>query len=264
MKIGDVSKFLHISDQMIRYYEKNGVISPKRSGNGNYREYTEMDVFLLFDALKYKEWNINIKDIHELVDSDYYNKLSELFDSFKMDLDNQIEYKTILKNKITSLQKDLKLCRYNLNHFWVDSVPAKMLFYSGTSQGDQYGNSELSKKIGDMLFSSKYISFFDLYAEFNDTHQTWYYSIEEQYYQQLNLKDYSYDVYQPEQYCLCTVINMGEKGEFSSNLLNPMLQFINQQGYKKMGNPFGIIIGRGNDNHKFCRMMKVFIPIKSL
>lgn len=45
------------------------------------------------------------------------------------------------------------------------------------------------KKIGDMLFSSKYISFFDLYAEFNDTHQTWYYSIE-------------------EQYCLCTVINM--------------------------------------------------------
>ena len=54
-RIGDVSKMLKISDQMIRYYEKCGLIQPKREGDGKYRTYTDMDVFLIFEAMKYKE-----------------------------------------------------------------------------------------------------------------------------------------------------------------------------------------------------------------
>ncbi len=73
-KIGEVSKILNISDQMIRYYEKCGVIKPDRS-EGNYRYYTDMDIFLLFEAMKYKEWNINIADINNMVSNDYYAQL---------------------------------------------------------------------------------------------------------------------------------------------------------------------------------------------
>ena len=54
-RIGDVSKHLNISDQMIRYYEKCGVIHPVRSGDGRYRYYSEMDIFLLFEVMKYKQ-----------------------------------------------------------------------------------------------------------------------------------------------------------------------------------------------------------------
>lgn len=264
MKIGDVSKFLHISDQMIRYYEKNGVISPRRSGNGNYREYTSMDVFLLFDALKYKEWNINIKDIHSIVDEKYYDNLIDMLQLFLDDLDAKIDYQTILKDKISQLNKDLKICRYNVNHFWIDLIPEKILFYSGTSKGDQYGHSELDDKTGNMIFSSKYISFFDVFTEFNQNYHSWYYSIEKKYYEQLNLSAYEYEKKLPEQYCVCTVINMGEEGEFSSDLLKPLYRFINENGYRQIGNAYGIIIGRGNENNKFSRIMKVHVPIKIL
>ena len=78
-RIGDVSKMLHISDQMIRYYEKNGVIHPERSGDGQYRLYSEMDVFLLFEAMKYKEWDISIPEINDMISNDYYTTLIELF-----------------------------------------------------------------------------------------------------------------------------------------------------------------------------------------
>lgn len=65
-KIGDVSKILNISDQMIRYYEKLGVIKPKRKGDGKYRYYDAMDVFWLYEAMKYKEWDINIAEVKDM------------------------------------------------------------------------------------------------------------------------------------------------------------------------------------------------------
>lgn len=46
LRIGDVSKMLQISDQMIRYYEKKGIIHPKRSEDGKYRIYSMADVFM--------------------------------------------------------------------------------------------------------------------------------------------------------------------------------------------------------------------------
>ena len=72
-RIGDVSKMLHISDQMIRYYEKNGVIHPERSGDGQYRLYSGMDVFLLFEAIKYKEWDISIPEINDMISNAFVN-----------------------------------------------------------------------------------------------------------------------------------------------------------------------------------------------
>lgn len=44
-KIGEVSKILNISKEMIRYYEKQGILKPSRKEDNNYRTYSVMDVF---------------------------------------------------------------------------------------------------------------------------------------------------------------------------------------------------------------------------
>ncbi len=59
--IRDVSDFLHLSREMIRYYEKWGVLTPKRNEQNNYRSYTILDVFMLLDAIQYKSWGIPVK-----------------------------------------------------------------------------------------------------------------------------------------------------------------------------------------------------------
>lgn len=65
----------YLGYQMIRYYEKCGVLNPERSGDGRYRYYTDMDIFMLFDVMRYKEWGINIAEIGDLVENDYYDRL---------------------------------------------------------------------------------------------------------------------------------------------------------------------------------------------
>lgn len=52
-KIGEVSKMFNISKEMLRYYEKKGVLHPKRIDENNYRVYDEMDIFLLFEIVQY-------------------------------------------------------------------------------------------------------------------------------------------------------------------------------------------------------------------
>ena len=51
MKINDASRTSGLSRDMIRYYEKLGLICPKRLSNG-YRDYSDDDLYLL-TVIKY-------------------------------------------------------------------------------------------------------------------------------------------------------------------------------------------------------------------
>ena len=44
MNISEIEKITGISKQAIRFYEKEGLISPKRNQDNQYREYDENDV----------------------------------------------------------------------------------------------------------------------------------------------------------------------------------------------------------------------------
>ena len=110
-RIGDVSKILGLSDQMIRYYEKYGVLNPERSGDERYRYYTDMDIFMLFDAMRYKEWGINIAEIGDLVANDYYDRLILKLQEYRRNLDQEIAYKEVRKRRVAWMERRLTLCR---------------------------------------------------------------------------------------------------------------------------------------------------------
>ena len=45
-KIGEVSKILNISKEMIRYYEKQGILKPSRKEDNNYRTFSHGCFFI--------------------------------------------------------------------------------------------------------------------------------------------------------------------------------------------------------------------------
>lgn len=66
MKIKDVELKVGITKANIRYYEKEGLISPGRNGENNYREYSEKDVEQLERIKVLRILGIPISDIREL------------------------------------------------------------------------------------------------------------------------------------------------------------------------------------------------------
>jgi DNA-binding transcriptional MerR regulator len=263
-RIGDVSKILGLSDQMIRYYEKCGVLNPERSGDGRYRYYTDMDIFMLFDAMRYKEWGINIAEIGDLVANDYYDRLILKLQEYRRNLDQEIAYKEVLKRRVAWMERRLTLCRYNTRNIWVDLLPECYIFRSGESRGEVYDLFTDDTRMTQLIYSSRNISFFDPFAEFKGDHCTWWYIIRREFLEALSIPLFGEYRLLEASPILTTVMDMGNPGDFDGVSFPPLQEYAAKHGYREKGPLFGIIIGRGKENEQFHRMMQVCLPIESL
>lgn len=263
-KIGDVSKILNISDQMIRYYEKLGVITPKRKGDGKYRYYDTMDVFWLYEAMKYKEWDINIAEFKDIINDDFFDKIFLKADDFSKQIENKIKKEEMLLNRINEIKKRLVVCKYNLGNFWVEQTSSKYIYYSNIGYGDEYELSPVDTHMKSIIFGKEGISYFDALVKFNEDNEEWCYAIDKDYHDKLGIEDFGQYELLPKQLCLCTIIDMGELGEFNSSCLKKVSDYMNQKGYQMTSKVFGIIIGRGKVKGKFNRIMQIYAPITTL
>lgn len=93
-KIGEISKRYNVSNRMLRYYEKVGIISSTRREN-NYRYYTEESERKLTQILLLKELNFTLKEI------EYIYKTKSTFDLIKIMYQKQ----AILKENIINQKK---------------------------------------------------------------------------------------------------------------------------------------------------------------
>lgn len=70
--IGDVSKRLGISRDTLRFYEKKGIIAPRKLDNG-YRCYSYEDTRKLLDIMFYRRLNFSIEDISRILHQSSYD-----------------------------------------------------------------------------------------------------------------------------------------------------------------------------------------------
>lgn len=69
MLINDVCSLTGLTKKAISYYEKQGLLNPRKGING-YREYSENDVVVLSEISLYRKLDISIKDIKLIINSD--------------------------------------------------------------------------------------------------------------------------------------------------------------------------------------------------
>lgn len=65
MKIKNVAELVGITGKNIRFYEEQGLLSPKRASNG-YREYDQEDINLLLKIKLFRKLGIPIEDIKRI------------------------------------------------------------------------------------------------------------------------------------------------------------------------------------------------------
>ena len=74
MNISEIEKITGISKQAIRFYEKEGLISPKRNQDNQYREYDENDVKTLKMIYVFRKVGLSLDEISKVL-KDYFNRL---------------------------------------------------------------------------------------------------------------------------------------------------------------------------------------------
>lgn len=99
MNIKELEHRTGITKQNIRFYERKGLLSPRRNEGNNYREYVEEDVKTLEVVKILRKLDMSIEDIHKIL-----QKEVELDAAVKQHLD-------VLRAKQDELETCIHICR---------------------------------------------------------------------------------------------------------------------------------------------------------
>ena len=98
MKIQELENELNISRANIRFYEKEGLLNPKRKENG-YRNYSDDDIAILKKIIIYRKLGISVADIKKI-----FNGEADLQEAVSQSIEN-------LQKEIENLNGSIKLCK---------------------------------------------------------------------------------------------------------------------------------------------------------
>lgn len=120
MNIKEASLVTGLSEQMIRFYEKKGIISPKRNKENQYREYTNHEIFLIVIAHTYNSLGIPLDEV-----SNYIRPTS--FEEHTQNLTSRIE---ALENEAFWLQERIRYSKDQLLNFEAYQQGKSYAFFS--------------------------------------------------------------------------------------------------------------------------------------
>ncbi len=92
MNINEISKITGASKQMIRFYEKKGIISPARNPENDYREYTNQEVFNVVVARTYNYLGVKLDQVPDFIYDTDPNATYAFLESKAADLEEEIRW----------------------------------------------------------------------------------------------------------------------------------------------------------------------------
>ena len=102
-KIGEVARILGISTDLIRYYEKKGVVKPKKNRSNRYRYYDVWDVNLLIDCIWYKKMGFGIEEIGRMSNVESHDDLVARLSARSGEISESMRYQELLLARMRSL-----------------------------------------------------------------------------------------------------------------------------------------------------------------
>lgn len=106
--IGDVAKLLPISKDTLRYYDKLGLVSPKKSTQNNYRYYTKEDLLTLTYVLVLKDLELPLEEIKLLICNNSLESFKQLLERQEQIIDLRLAKLQHLKSKLHYFKEDIE------------------------------------------------------------------------------------------------------------------------------------------------------------
>ncbi|WMM23825.1 methyltransferase domain-containing protein [Tissierella sp. MB52-C2] len=105
--IKEVSEIFNITTNKVRFYEKKGLINPKRDMDNDYRYFTEDDLIKLQTILMYRELDIPIEHIKDIfTDESKDNILNHFHAQWKV-INNQIHRMQLIQDSLEEIMDNI-------------------------------------------------------------------------------------------------------------------------------------------------------------
>ena len=233
-KIGDVAKILGISPDLLRYYEKKGVVMPMKGKHNDYRYYDFWDINFLLDCLWFKNFGFSIDQIADMVKIPSSDELNDLFLKKEDELQATIARCELLLRRSEEYRRDLQLSKELLGVCEIVESPEYIRYLNRYT--DTYRNSPTLQKLshdwlGLMPFTHRCFEIEkDDLLDQGGKDYAWGLSLGMEYVKLLNVSTAPPVVHIPAQKSLHSVFTNTGKGNFSPQLIRYMVDYCGTHG----------------------------------
>ncbi|MGM9904619.1 hypothetical protein A5844_001068 [Enterococcus sp. 10A9_DIV0425] len=145
MKINNLCKLHKITKHGIRYYERLGLITPKRKNNG-YREYLSKDIKTLSAIMLFRYFRLPLSTIKSLLNERNIDQtiqaLSQELRSIHSEIKNLETKREILQKYVAHLEKTKQINTNKINVIYIKKRYAVVSKYRTTNLDDSFLDSK--------------------------------------------------------------------------------------------------------------------------
>lgn len=258
LTVGEIAKVLGVSTEMIRFYVREGILTPKKNDENNYWEYSSDDLMMISDILFYRDQELTLKDIRKIFEGLEVEKIGEIIEERKEEARGLAERYTCIADKLEEWQEVYEDQLSLLNNFRICSMPPTLRkhdFYDGESHLAHYlgeGMNFSKGQWGDVSLSF-HCNIYDEKIEFHR-----YFSINKPAFDCKKAREADI-VEESAESCVCTQVHYNDD---YFEMVKPVIEYAKKNGYQLTGD----IIGWENTNYfeggKRKALYRIYAPIK--
>ena len=259
--ISDVAKILNVSSGLLRHYEKLGLIRPDRDENG-YRCFNIANVNMLFGVRRFRNMGFTLDDVKILINSGDYHQVKKCMADRIEAIENEIEHKKMLVDKIKRLHEEVSQSQTECGRFRYVMSPEVFRLNSRINDCFILQNMAEALEWIDQMPLVSISPQFPLESVLNDKKDVNFgFAVPKEEMRKIGLPKTEKSIFYPSVPCITTVIySMGDDC-IHSGKLHKTLDYINNEGYEPSGDPWGITLGKYNENGKHKRMHRIYFPV---
>lgn len=91
-KIGDLAHTVGLPVHVVRFYEKYGIVSPRRTGDGKYRTFEELDLRRLTLARHFRSFGFSLEQTADLLGGSTYDQQYEALDARAQEVARELRH----------------------------------------------------------------------------------------------------------------------------------------------------------------------------
>lgn len=266
-KIGDVSRILGISADLLRYYEKKGVVKPRKDKTNDYRYYDAWDINFLLDCLWYKNFGYAIDQVSEMISSYTADDISQLFLKTEDELKASIAHSQMLlkrsedhRQRIERIGRWLGKCTLSQSPEVLRYLDRHNFYYDNSPELQEVSQQWLKY----MPFSNRCfeIPVHSLEGPGSPEEYYWGFSLSMEHAAHFGVSESDVVAKMPSVNSVYSIFSSSGKGAFSPRHLDYLVDYAKAHNYKIAGPAQGSLITSVLDNDRLTGYFEVWIPIE--
>ncbi len=263
-KIGDVARILGISTDLLRYYEKKGVVTPAKDKQNDYRYYDAWDINFLIDCLWYKSFGFGIPQIAYMVSDCYHGDLVAVLEEKEDELRESIKRQELLLQRIDRHREHVIRVRETTGLCDISPCP-EVVYYLNRHDTD-FDNSpdmqHLAKQwLSYMPFLQRYFEMPAVSGQGAPHRYAWGFSLDIEYVNEFSVPVQPPLMHQPSVECIHSVFKSSGKNAFSPVHINYLYDYAAQNGYTVSGAARGNLVCSVLEDGMNTGYFEVWLPI---